>query len=165
METPETREEQNELLLQALSGINDSQSDSYDEETDETETDETDEVESEEKPKEEDKPQQTKAQRKWAKILAEKNALAKELEQLRNREADNDTYSEEYLEKLIDKRMAERNEVQGFFQKYPEAEEIRGELEEFLEENPTFSYEIAYKLFLAETAPEKLLSPETQTIS
>lgn len=163
METPEiTREEENALLLQALSGTNDSQSDSNDDESEDTETEETEDVESEENPKEEDKPQATKAQKKWAKILSERNALKKELEELKSRESGSDTYSEEYLNKLIDQRVAEKNEVQGFFQKYPEAEEIRDELKEFMEENPSFSYERAYKLFLAETAPEKLLSPETQ---
>lgn len=49
-----------------------------------------------------------------------------------------------------------------FFTKNPEAYEAKQDLDALIEENPSLSYDRAWKFYLAETNPQALLDEQTR---
>lgn len=104
-----------------------------------------------------------------AKILAEKNEYKREAMEAKKKIAEleslvgSDTETDKsYIDSIVDKKIAEKLEVQDFFARNPEAREFKDDLDAFREENPNLSYDRAYKFFLAETNPQALLDEQTR---
>lgn len=68
----------------------------------------------------------------------------------------------EYYKTLVKKEMAEEFEKQHFFIANPNAFEVKSDLDILIEENPSLSYDRAWKFYLAETNPQALLDEQTQ---
>ena len=174
-----TEQESDDLLRQEIfaeedsnseSGINDSEEqvdneiDSHNEEVDTSE--ETTEEESTEAEQAEEKP---KKKSNVAKILAEKNEYKRqaleakrEAEELRSKlwqSADTDV---SFFESKMKQMLAENNEKMSFFGANPWAYEAKSDLDALIEENPSLSYDRAWKFYLAETNPQALLDEQTR---
>lgn len=155
-------------MAQAESGTND-QDETEEEETDEPEVnaDEPEETETvDESESEEEEPKPKKHKSNVPKILSERNRYKKEAEEAKRRiqelEESGISGDPEYLNAVVDRKIAERLEVQDFFARNPEASAHRAELDALREENPNLSYDRAYKFFLAETNPQALLDEQTR---
>lgn len=168
-----TVEQEDELLradiFAAESGTNDSEGteETVTEEAEPESTTETVEPVAEE-PAPEDNAEPPKKKSNVAKILAEKNEYKREameakkrVEELEERLSGGEVLTLKDLDSVVDKRIAEKMEVQDFFSRNPEAMEHKVELDAFREENPNLSYDRAYKFFLAETNPQALLDEQT----
>lgn len=175
-----TAEESDDLLRQEIfaeeensleSGTNDSEEQvevqpEEEEQSEEVDTEDTTEEESTEAEQAEEKP---KKKSNVAKILSEKNEYKrnwlqaqeriKELEQ--NLWQDTAT-DKEYFETVVKKQLAEEMEKNYFFTKNPDAYEAKTDLDALIEENPSLSYDRAWKFYLAETNPQALLDEQTQ---
>lgn len=174
-----TAEESDDLLRQEIfaeeensleSGTNDSEeqvdneTQSHNEEVDTSE--ESTEEESTEAEQAEEKP---KKKSNVAKILSEKNEYKrnwlqaqeriKELEQNLGQDTATD---KEYFETVVKKQLAEEMEKNYFFTKNPDAYEAKTDLDALIEENPSLSYDRAWKFYLAETNPQALLDEQTR---
>lgn len=169
-----TVEQEDELLrndiFAAESGTNDSEGteDAVTEEAETESTAETVETGTEDAVTEDVKEEPPKKKSNVAKILAEKNEYKREameakkrVEELEERLSGGEVLTLKDLDSVVDKRIAEKMEVQDFFSRYPEAMEHKEELDAFREENPNLSYDRAYKFFLAETNPQALLDEQT----
>lgn len=163
-----TIEQEDEILradMEAIASGTNEQEEETTEETTEVES-ETSEAETTETAEEEVKP---KKKSNIAKLLAEKNEYKNEviearkrIEELESRVWDDKETDIEYLDAKMDKKIAERFEIQDFFARNPEAREFKEELDEFRAENPNLSYDRAYKFYLAETNPQALLDEQTR---
>ena len=174
-----TAEESDNLLRQEIFAEEDSNSDSgineseeqvevqpQEEQSEEVDTKDTTEEESHEVEKAEEKP---KKKSNVAKILSEKNEYKrnwlqaqeriKELEQNLGQDTATD---KEYFETVVKKQLAEEMEKNFFFTKNPEAYEAKTDLDALIEENPSLSYDRAWKFYLAETNPQALLDEQTR---
>lgn len=183
-----TEEESDALLRQEIFATEDSNSESgtndsetqveapevqeTEEQSEDTSTEETTEEESQEEAgvqtnaETEEKP---KKKSNVAKILAEKNEYKRQaLEataKLKELEANLwQTYEKdaEYYKTLVKKEMAEEFEKQHFFIANPKAFEVKWDLDALIEENPSLSYDRAWKFYLAETNPAALLDEQSQ---
>lgn len=161
-----TIEQEDEILRADMaaieSGINDQEEETDDEET-------QPEVSEEQEESNEDETEKPKKKNHVAKILAEKNEYKREAIEAKKRIAELEAMVWEdretdidYLDAKMDKKIAERFEVQDFFSRNPEAYSLKEELDEFRNENPNLSYDRAYKLYLAETNPQALLDEQTK---
>lgn len=175
MERELTIEESDALILQEMglaedNSISNEQEVTEDEETQEVTEDvetETDEVEEEQEEKVE-----PRKPNKVAKILHQRNEARKEAEEaktlaqtlqarLDELTAEWNYWSEEYVQTLVDKRIAEADEKQEFFENN---EELRGFKKDILNyaKETWLPLEKASKLYLAENNPELLLDPQTR---
>lgn len=166
MSTDNTEISEDELLRQALdqatSGVNegdeqgeeviDNEEEAPNESDDETPPEASSESKEEEVPK-----------KKWiAKILAQRNAYKRELEELKSNAWTNREDDVKFIEKQSQASAEDVVRRVLFFRDNPEAEEMREELEELAQELWGLSIEKAYKYYLAETDPSKLLDEQTQ---
>lgn len=169
-----TAEESDNLLRQEIfaeedsnseSGINDSQ-EQVEEVTEEVETTETETIEEESQPTEEEKP---KKKSNVAKLLSEKNEhkrnwlqAQERIKELESQLWQDTATDKEYFETVVKKQLAEEMEKNYFFTKNPDAYEAKWDLDALIEENPSLSYDRAWKFYLAETNPQALLDEQTQ---
>lgn len=179
MERELTIEESDALILQEMglaednSTINNEEEVTEYEETQEEVTEdvetETDEVEVEDEQEEEVAPRKPN---KVAKVLHQRNKAREErdealsqVEQLQARlkelEAEWNYWSEEYVQTLVDKRMAEADEKQEFFENNEELKTYKKDILNYAKET-WLPLEKASKLYLAENNPELLLDPQTR---
>ena len=172
-----TEEESDDLLRQEIfaeednsleSGTNDSEeqvdneNESHNEEVDTSE----ESTEEESQPEEEEKP---KKKSNVAKILAEKNEYKRqaleakrEAEELRSKLWESADTDISFFESKMKQMLAENNEKMSFFGANPWAYEVKTDLDALIEENPSLSYDRAWKFYLAETNPQALLDEQTQ---
>lgn len=163
-----TIEQEDEMLRADMSAIESGTNDQEEETIEEEET-LTEVSEEQEKSSQEEETEKPKKKNHVAKILAEKNEYKREAIEAKKRIAEleagvgNDRDTDiDYLDAKMDKKIAERFEVQDFFSRNPEAKEFKEELDEFRSENPNLSYDRAYKFYLAETNPQALLDEQTK---
>ena len=176
-----TTEESDNLLRQEIfaeedsnseSGINDSEQqvevqEEAQEQSEEVDTEETTEEEfQEEAQATEEKP---KKKSNVAKILAEKNEYKKQaleakamVEELRWKLGQDSETDVSFFESKMKQMLAENNEKMSFFGANPWAYEAKSDLDALIEENPSLSYDRAWKFYLAETNPQALLDEQTQ---
>lgn len=114
----------------------------------------------------------TSKSKKWiAKVLHQRNEARKEAEtykseveslkeKLAELEEEWNYGTEEYIQTLVDKRLAEGREKQDFFDNKDHLKEYRKEILDYSKET-WLSLEKATKLYLAENNPELLLDNET----
>ena len=159
-----TIEQEDEILRADMSAMELGTNDQEEEATEEVSEVVTEEAEEVEEPIE-----APKKKNHIAKILAEKNEYKREAMEAKKRIAEleagvgeNRETDIDYLDAKMDKKIAERFEVQDFFSRNPEAKELKEELDEFRQENPNLSYDRAYKFYLAETNPQALLDEQTK---
>ena len=150
------------------------------EESNEEETEE--ETESEEDNSEEEEETEEKTQKpknKFAKLLAQRNEARREAEQANEekekanskvqeleaklKELDDnwDFGNEEYVNTLVEKKIAEREEISDFFEEYDELKSYKKEILSYKEAN-WLDIEKATKLYLADNNPSLLLSPQAR---
>ena len=162
MSTDNTELSEDDLLRQSMDQANSGENE-WDEQVEEIEEEETlidEESQSEEIPesKEEEIPK-----KKWiAKVLAQRNAYKRELEELKSKTWDNRADDVKFIEKQSQASAEDVVRTVLFFRDNPDAEEMREELEELAQELWGLSIEKAYKYYLAETNPTKLLDEQTQ---
>ena len=177
MEREYTQEESDALILQEMwladdnSITNEETEDEIETETEEVEVEIETEVQDEETEQEID--EVASKPKKWiAKVLHQRNEARKEAEQAKSQaqelqarldelEAEWNYGNEEYVQTLVDKRMAEKEEVSEHFSDNPELKQYKSEIINYSKE---FWLDIqkATKLYLAENAPELLLDKETR---
>ena len=172
-----SEEESDDLLRQEIfaqednsldSGTNesneqvDNENESHNEDVDSSE-------ETTEQEEQEATPEQPKKKSNVAKILAEKNEYKRqaleakqEAEELRNRLWENADTDVSFFESKMKQMLAENNEKMSFFGANPWAYEAKSDLDALIEENPSLSYDRAWKFYLAETNPQALLDEQTQ---
>ena len=177
MEKEYTNEESDALILQEMwlaeeNSIINNEEVTEEEETQEVTEDvetETEEVEVEDEQEEEVVPRKPN---KVAKVLHQRNEARKErdealtqVEQLQARlkelEDEWNYWSEEYVQTLVDKRIAEADEKQEFFENNDELKSYKKDILSYAKET-WLSLEKASKLYLAENNPELLLDKETR---
>lgn len=151
-----TQEQQDEMLRASMSadesGINDQE-------------EQEEEIHDEEQAQEEDEQEQPKKKSGVAKILAERNSYRRERDEANQKIAElvanGGDGTAEHIEAIVEKRMAEKFEVQEFFAKNPEAIEIKEDIASYQKE---FNLPIdrAYRLYLAENNPIALQDEQTQ---
>lgn len=149
--------------------------DSEEEEAEEADESEEEEEETEEEAEEE----QTwkKPKNGFAKLLAKKNEAKKEAEQankdkaqaesqvqelqakLDQMEEDGTFWDEDYVNTLVEKKIAERDEVNDFFDDFSELRHHKKDIIKSMQGN-NYSLDVATKLYLAENEPALLLSPQ-----
>ena len=166
-----TVEQEDEILRAEMAAAESGTNDQYEPESGEvsTETEAEPETEGEGdgvEPKSEEPP---KKKSNVAKILSERNEWKKEamsakarLAELESNVGEDRSTDVSYIETLVEKKLAEKMESQDFFSRFPEAKDAKDELDAFREENPSLSYDRAYKLYLAETNPQALLDEQTR---
>lgn len=175
-----SEEESDALLRQEIFAQEDSNSDSgineseeqvevqeeAQEQSEEVDTEESTEEESQETEQVEEKP---KKKSNVAKILAEKNEYKRqaleakaEAEELRSRLWENADTDVSFFESKMKQMLAENNEKMSFFWANPQAYEVKSDLDALIEENPSLSYDRAWKFYLAETNPQALLDEQTR---
>lgn len=93
-----------------------------------------------------------------AKILAERNALRKEIAELRAKQ-DYDEDSVAFVEKTAEARVDALVEEKFFFKENPEAREVENEIKD-IAKNMNCAISDAYTFYLAKTDPVKLLSEQ-----
>lgn len=173
-----SEEESDALLRQEIFAEEDSNSDSGINESEEQvevqpEEEQSEEVDTEEATEEESQEtivdEKPKKKSNVAKILAEKNEYKRQaleakarLEELGSQLWQSTETDVEYFKTVVKQQMAEEREINHFFWKYPEAYDIKTDLDALIEENPKLSYERAYKHYLAETNPQALLDEQTR---
>lgn len=175
-----TQEESDNLLRQEIfaqednsldSGTNESEEqvevqEESQEQSEEVDTEETTDEESQEVEQTEEKP---KKKSNVAKILAEKNEYKRQaleakamVEELRGKLGQDSETDVSFFESKMKQMLAENNEKQAFFATNPWAYEAKSDLDALIEENPSLSYDRAWKFYLAETNPQALLDEQTQ---
>lgn len=173
-----TQEESDNLLRQEIFAAEDSNSESG---TNDSETqvevqeeaqEQSEEVDTEETTAEEEQeatPEQPKKKSNVAKILAEKNEYKrqaleakKEAEELRSKLWESADTDVSFFESKMKQMLAENNEKMSFFGANPWAYEAKADLDALIDENPSLSYDRAWKFYLAETNPQALLDEQTQ---
>lgn len=129
-------------------------------------------INNEEVETEEETEENTSKSKKWiAKVLHQRNEARKEAEtykseveslkeKLAELEEEGNYGTEEYIQTLVDKRLAEGKEKQDFFDNKDHLKEYRKEILDYSKET-WLSLEKATKLYLAENNPELLLDNET----
>ena len=172
-----TEQESDDLLRQEIFAQEDSNSDSgtnesqeqAEEVTEEVETTETESTEEESHEEAEATEEKPKKKSNVAKILAEKNEYKrqaleakKEAEELRSKLWQNADTDVSFFESKMKQMLAENNEKMSFFSANPWAYEVKTDLDALIEENPSLSYDRAWKFYLAETNPQALLDEQTQ---
>lgn len=172
-----TEQESDDLLRQEIFAQEDSNSDSgtnesqeqAEEVTEEVETTETETTEEESHEEAEATEEKPKKKSNVAKILAEKNEYKrqaleakKEAEELRSKLWQNADTDVSFFESKMKQMLAENNEKMSFFSANPWAYEVKTDLDALIEENPSLSYDRAWKFYLAETNPQALLDEQTQ---
>lgn len=169
-----TQEESDQAILQEM-GLAEDDSTINDEEESEEETteEESEELESEEEETEDESDEEEEANTskkpkgKIPKLLKQRNEARQEAEQAKSEvqtlkerleelEANWDYGNEEYIQTLVDKRNAERDEVTDFFDDNSEIREYKKDIIAQAKEL-WLPIERAAKLFLAENAPNLLL--------
>lgn len=178
-----TTQESDALILQEM-WLADDNSTTNEEETTETEVEETqEEVEVEEQEEEqseteefedeqEDKASASKPKKWIAKVLHQRNEARKQAEEaitqvqtlqarLEELEAQGNYGNEEYVQTLVDKRIAEKEEISDFFEQNEEIKEFKKDILAYAKET-WLDINKASKLYLAENAPEMLLSPQSR---
>ena len=175
MEKEYSQEESDALILQEMwladenSTTNEEEFET-EEEVDETETEE--ETQDDEETETEVDEVASKPKKWIAKVLHQRNEARKEAEQAKSEvqklqarleelEADGNYWNEEYIQTLVDKRMAEAQEKTDFFTENEELKSYRKDILEYAREN-SLPLERASKFFLAENHPELLLDKETR---
>ena len=175
-----TQEESDSLILQEMwlaednSITNNEEVETELEETqEEVETDDvTDEVEETETEEQETEEVASKPKKWIAKVLHQRNEARREAEEAKTQaqllqakldelEANGNYGNEEYVQTLVDKRIAEKEEISDFFADNTELKQYKSEIINYSKD---FWLDIkkATKLFLAENAPELLLDKETR---
>lgn len=172
MNIPEGMTE-DEALLASMnaesSGISDDGDDQTPENTengDEAETPATDllddidetETDSEDNEPEATEAEQPKKKSNVAKLLAERNALRKEIAELKAKQGYDDD-SVEFVKKVSKDEAKAYVDEQIFFMNIPEALELQEEIKG-ISDTMNVSLDDAYKFFLAKTDPVKLLSEQ-----
>lgn len=174
MEKEYSQEESDKLILQEMwladeNSITNEEEVETDEESEELETEEPTENEDEDNEQEEVEAKP----KKWiAKVLHQRNEARKEAEKAKSEvqqlqarleelEADGNYWNEEYIQTLVDKRMAESQEKNDFFSENEELKSYRKDILAYAREN-SLPLERASKLFLAENHPELLIDKETR---
>lgn len=177
------QEEQDNLLRNELTqGINWDEEETYssDDENDvweifsndDEETYSSDENNEENEDNDEDKRYTSKPKSKIAKVLHQRNEARKEVEnyksevevlksKLEKLEADWEYWSEEYVQTLIDKRMAENDEKNNYFDNKQNIKPFKKEILNYQKES-WLSLDKATKLYLAENRPDLLLDEQTK---
>lgn len=147
-------------------------------ETEEKETEEEDipeeveneEVEEEEPEEEQEEIKEEKPSKKpnwFKKVLSQRNEARKEAEDAKSQvqelqekldklSEDWDYWNEEYVQTLVEKKLAERDEKDDFFETNPEVTEYKKEIIAFAKET-WLSLDRSTKLYLAENNPNLLL--------
>lgn len=125
----------------------------------------------EEDEEEEKKVNTSKKPKKWiAKVLHQRNEARQEAEQAKSQvqelqakleklEADWNYWNEEYIQTLVDKRLAEADEKQEFFETNEELKIYKKDILSYSRET-WLPLDKASKLYLAENAPELLLDTQ-----
>lgn len=172
-----SEQESDDLLRQEIFAQEDSNSDSgineSEEQVDNENYSHNEDVDSSEETTEEEEqeatPEQPKKKSNVAKILAEKNEYKRqaleakqEAEELRSRLWENADTDVSFFESKMKQMLAENNEKMWFFGANPWAYEAKADLDALIEENPSLSYDRAWKFYLAETNPQALLDEQTQ---
>ena len=170
METQYTQEESDELILQEMWLADDNSTTNEDEDF-EDENQEDFEIDEEEE--QEEMEEVASKPKKWiAKVLHQRNEARKEVEtyksevqtlqaRLEELEADWNYWNEEYIQTLVDKRMAEAQEKNDFFSENEDIKAYKKDIIAYSKETG-LSLDKASKLFLAENHPELLLDPQTR---
>lgn len=173
MEQEYTTEESDSLILQEMWLADENSTTNEEVETEIEETQEEVETEIEDEETEEEVEEVASKPKKWiAKVLHQRNEARKEAEQaktlaqelqekLDSLHEEWNYGTEEYIQTLVDKRMAESNEKQEFFDNNDELKSYKKDILSYAKET-WLSLEKASKLFLAENAPELLLDKETR---
>lgn len=186
-----TTEESDALILEELNITDDNSTTNQEEESSEEleessqeseeeeieESSDTQEEETEDEESEDEAP--TKKVNKFAKLLSQRNEARKQAEseskekadaisqvqelqtKLEKLEADWDFWNEEYVNTLVEKKIAERDEVWNFFDEYDDLKPYKKGIMNTMK-NENLSLEKATKLYLAEENPELLFSPQTK---
>ena len=173
MEKEYTTEESDALLLQEMWLAEDNSiTNETVEDYSETEYSEDEEIETEDE-ETEDYEEVASKPKKWiAKVLSQRNEARKEAEQaktlaqelqarLDELNANGDFGNEEYVQTLIDKRIAEKEEISELFSENPELKQYKSEIISYSKETG-LSIQKATKLYLAENAPELLLDKQVR---
>lgn len=174
MEQELTQEEQDALIRDELTqGINWEEETETDTQEDES-TEQVEEIEEQETETndDEDKGNTSKPKSKIAKVLHQRNEARKEAEtykseaetlreRLKKLEEAGEYWSEEYVQTLIDKRMAENQEKNDFFEEKEDLKPYKKDILDYQKET-WLSLEKASKLYLAENAPEMLLDEQSR---
>jgi len=176
-----TNEEQDQLILDELNITDDSET-KADENSiineDEEEFEEEEDIESE-SDEDEEEDIEPKKSNNFAKLLAKKNEAKREAEAA-NKEKDEalsqvqelqakldkmdeewDFGNEEYVNTLVEKKIAERDELTDYFDEFSELKEYKKDILKYKRETG-LSLEQATKLYLAENNPSLLLSPQVK---
>lgn len=173
MEKEYTNEESDALILQEMWLADENSITNEEVEDEETEEVEIETTEEEDEEAEEESFEDTSKPKKWiAKVLHQRNEARKEAEQAKTlaqelqEKLDSLTNewnygTEEYIQTLVDKRLAESNEKTEFFDNNEELKSYKKDILSYAKETG-LSLEKASKLFLAENAPELLLDKETR---
>ena len=142
-------------------------------------TEEESESEEETQEEEEELEEPSKKPNKFAKLLSQRNEARKLAEEANNEkeqalttaqelqakldkmDEDWEFGNEEYVNTLVEKKIAEREEVSDFFDEYDELKSHKKGILSYRKETG-LNIEQATKLYLAETGPSLLLSPQAK---
>ena len=154
-----------EILTDAFYGVDNSQTSGTIEEelTDEApEAEEVEETEVQETEDEagNDEPEQAKEKKKsnFAKVLAERNALRRQLQEKMSTQYDGESIKD--IENLIEERASRKIEETLFFRDNPTAKEMADDIRDVAREH-NMDIESAYKFHLAMTNPSLLIDSQT----
>ena len=162
-----SHEESDKLILESFGADENSTINEEDSEIENSQSQEEPQVDEEESEDEgiEDTPDNTeeKPKKGVAKVLHQRNEARKEVARLKEKldelESEGALGSEEYIQALIDKRLAEQSEVADFFEDNEDLKPFKKDIQWYAKEF-WLPLERASKLYLAENNPDLLLEPQ-----